>query len=110
MPADMAGTKRRDDYQPELRAAVIRWWEDVIAERCTRGEAAGWAYEQLDRGTHEEELVLQGILYLQTVDTAPSARPEDGGVVHAGDPDPAFYGSTTDISAALQSWQEELAR
>lgn len=46
---------------------VERWWQDCIDGRRTTAEASRWAEDQLDASSPEEELVLQGLLELQSL-------------------------------------------
>jgi hypothetical protein len=88
------------------RADVLDWWRALIAGRCTRWAAAEWAQAQIDADAWDEELVLQGLLYLQTVDLVKA----DGGPVHVRDADAAFLVPDAEIAPAMEEWLAELAR
>lgn len=49
------------------RRDVERWWQDCIDGRRTRADASRWAEDQIDADSFEEELVLQGLLELQSL-------------------------------------------
>lgn len=88
------------------RAQVRTWWRDLAAGRCARCEAAAWAERQLDDGLADEELVIQGLLFLQAIDLVPG----DDGPVHSEDPEAPFFVAAADIDSALEAWEAELRR
>ncbi|KQS65822.1 hypothetical protein [Modestobacter sp. Leaf380] len=89
------------------RAQVRARWRDLAAGRCARWEAATWAECQLDDGLADEELVIQGLLFLQSIDLVPG---DSDGPVHSGDPKAPFFVATADIDPALGAWETELRR
>lgn len=52
---------------PPSRTAIRDCWDDVLAGRRTREEVNEWAVQQIEAGLWEEELVLQGLLRLNTL-------------------------------------------
>jgi hypothetical protein len=88
------------------RADVLDWWRHLVAGRCTRWEAAGWAERQIEQDAWDEELVLQGLLYLQTVDLVKT----DSGPRHVSDSAAPFLAVDAEIGPALDEWIGELAR
>lgn len=95
------------DVGPPTRAQIRAWWRDLAAGRCARWEAAAWAASQLDDGLADEELVIQGLLFLQSTDLVPG---DSDGPVHSEAPEAPFFVSPADIDAALGAWEAELRR
>ena len=93
----------------DLRAQVKERWIDLEAGRRTRSEIARWAEERLEDGTPDEELVMQGLLFLQTVDLVAADRPGEDTPVHVDDPEAPFLVTAADVSRGLQAWLEELS-
>jgi hypothetical protein len=62
----------------------------------------------VEDGAAEEELVLQGLLFLQTVNFVPSDG--DAPVAFADRPDAPGLISAADVWTALQAWHAELNR
>ena len=83
------------------------WWQDLAAGRRTRSEASVWAESQLEQNLAKEELVIQGLLFLQAADLTPGAGDSP---VHSGDPDASYLVFSADIGTALESWEAELRR
>ncbi|GAA3169685.1 hypothetical protein GCM10010531_23440 [Blastococcus jejuensis] len=95
-----------------LRAQVQERWGDLEAGRRTRSEISRWAEERLEDSTPDEELVIQGLLFLQAVDLVTADRRGEPGAdtpVHVDDPEAPFLVTAADVSRGLQSWLEELS-
>jgi hypothetical protein len=87
----------------DLRAQVQERWIDFEAGRRTRSEISRWAEERLEDGTADEELVIQGLLFLQTVDLVAADRPGEDTPVRVDEPEARFLVTAADVSRGLQS-------
>ena len=79
---------------PATRQDVERYWLDVVAGRLSVREASAWAERHLDRNDDVEELVIQGLLFLQHQRF--SIASDEDGAAH--------------ISKVLDLWRVELTR
>ncbi|MFI6678171.1 hypothetical protein [Kribbella sp. NPDC050470] len=101
----MAANPGAGRHEP-TRAEVHAWWEDVVAGRRTRTEASELAQPWLQANFMGEELVLQGLLYLQALDLgvdAPGDTPR-----HRSGSASEYLVSDADMATALSRWLQEL--
>src|SRR4051812_24564260 len=99
--------RSRESGSP-TRAQVRRWWRDLAAGRRTRSDASVWAQSRLELNSAEEELVIQGLLFLRSASLARGG--DRDGPVHSKDPDASFFVSAADLGTALEAWEAELRR
>lgn len=93
-------------FEAPTRADVHRWWAGIVVGGCTRGEASAWAGWHLEHAFSGEELILQGLVYLEAVDLGPN--PDDGRPHHCGDLPGPHYLSMTQVAVSLERWLAEL--
>ncbi|GAA2012465.1 hypothetical protein JL107_06310 [Nakamurella flavida] len=92
--------------EPPSRAQVRAWWQDVETGRCMRWEASDWALAHLEDGQADEELVIQGLLYLQALTLVPV--PGRDQLAHSRVPGAPSFDSLAEVGVALTKWEAQL--
>jgi hypothetical protein len=107
----MTGAGQPDaEVNASVRAQADPRWRELLAGSRSRAEVAGWAQVQTEDDVAEDELDIQGLLFLQTVNFVQATRPGGGPAVSDEVPDAQFWITDSDASRALEAWRAECAR